>query len=205
MGIAPMGEAPMEMPPWHPHERGALLNTMAEREMAGGDGAGSAVPGREGFATAPATAPAPATGARAPARPSTAAWLAGLSGLPHALAGPELGPLQLAWLGDAVWELHQRLRQCQRPGRSADLHRAVVAAVRADAQALALEQLEPLLREQELDWVRRGRNRAGRGPRAGEAGVYGRATGFETMVGWLFLQNPSRLAELLDQLEENAR
>lgn len=149
----------------------------------------------------------PARSPRAKARSgrSTAAWLAGLSGLPHALAGPELGPLQLAWLGDAVWELHQRLRQCQRPGRSADLHRAVVAAVRADAQALALEQLEPLLSAAELDWVRRGRNKAGRGPRAGEAGVYGRATGFETMVGWLFLQNPSRLAELLDQLEENAR
>ena len=142
--------------------------------------------------------------ARATSGRNTAAWLAGLSGLPHANAGSELGPLQLAWLGDAVWELHQRLRQCQRPGRSADLHRAVVAAVRADAQALALEQLEPLLTEPELDWVRRGRNRAGRGPRAGEA-VYGRATGFETMVGWLFLQNPSRLAELLDQLEEKAR
>ena len=170
---------------------------MAEREMAEGDRAGSAIPASEALAASP--------GPKAAAGQSTAAWLAGLSGLPHALAGPELGPLQLAWLGDAVWELHQRLRQCQRPGRSADLHRAVVAAVRADAQALALEQLEPLLRDQELDWVRRGRNRAGRGPRAGEAGLYGRATGFETMVGWLFLQNPSRLAELLDQLEENAR
>ncbi|HBH74231.1 MAG TPA: ribonuclease III, partial [Synechococcales bacterium UBA10510] len=27
----------------------------------------------------------------------------------------ELGPLQLAWLGDAVWELHQRLRHCRQP------------------------------------------------------------------------------------------
>ena len=165
--------------------------------MIEGEGAASPISGSDVVADCP--------GAKAPSGPSNAAWLAGLSGLPHAMAGPELGPLQLAWLGDAVWELHQRLRQCQRPGRSADLHRAVVAAVRADAQALALEQLEPLLSDQELDWVRRGRNRAGRGPRAGEAGVYGRATGFETMVGWLFLQNPSRLAELLDQLEENAR
>ena len=115
----------------------------------------------------------------------------------------ELGPLQLAWLGDAVWELHQRLRHCRQPGRSADLHRAVVAAVRADAQAVALDSLEQrgLLREEELEQVRRGRNRAGRGPRRGESGTYGRATGFETMVGWLFLRNPSRLAQLLDQLE----
>ncbi len=117
--------------------------------------------------------------------------------------GTELGPLQLAWLGDAVWELHQRLRRCRAPGRSADLHRSVVAAVRADAQAAALEllQRDGLLSQEELELVRKGRNRAGRGPRKGEAGTYGRATGFETMVGWLFLQNPSRLAQLLAHLE----
>jgi len=114
----------------------------------------------------------------------------------------ELGPLQLAWLGDAVWELHQRLRRCRRPGRADDLHKAVVAEVKADAQAAVLERLEPHLSDLERDLVRRGRNRAGRGPRRGEASVYGKATGFETMVGWLFLQNPARLAELLDRLEE---
>lgn len=76
--------------------------------------------------------------------------------------------------------------------------------MRADAQAAALAWLESrgALSQEELELVRRGRNRAGRGPRNGEAGTYGRATGFETMVGWLFLQNPSRLAQLLDQLED---
>lgn len=139
----------------------------------------------------------------APSRPpefqATAAWLATL---PIQAPRTELGPLQLAWLGDAVWELHQRLLRCREPGRSNDLHREVVAAVKAQAQARALERLQPLLKEEELDLVRRGRNRAGRGPRRGEAGLYGLATGFETMVGWLFLQNPQRLAWLLDQLIE---
>ncbi|TWB95157.1 ribonuclease-3 family protein [Synechococcus sp. Ace-Pa] len=116
--------------------------------------------------------------------------------------GSELGPLQLAWLGDAVWELHQRRRYCRQPGRSDSLHRSVVEEVRAEAQAGALERLEPLLSAAERDWVRRGRNRAGRGPRRGDPAVYGRATGFETMVGWLFLRNPGRLAQLLDQLEQ---
>ena len=116
----------------------------------------------------------------------------------------QLGPLQLAWIGDAVWELHQRLRHGARPGRSDDLHRAVVADVRADAQSrfLALLEDRELLDAQELDWVRRGRNSAGRGPRRADAAVYGRATGFETMVGWLFLNNPARLAELFDHLEQ---
>ena len=116
----------------------------------------------------------------------------------------KLGPLQLAWIGDAVWELHQRLRHGAKPRRSDDLHRAVVADVRADAQSRFLSWLEDreLLDDQELDWVRRGRNSAGRGPRRADAAVYGRATGFETMVGWLFLNNPARLAELFDHLEQ---
>ncbi|CAI8161827.1 MAG: Mini-ribonuclease 3 [Prochlorococcus sp.] len=113
-----------------------------------------------------------------------------------------LGPLQLAWLGDAVWELHQRLRHCDQPGRSGDLHRAVVAEVKATAQAEALQCLDPHLSDLEKDLVRRGRNKAGRGPRRGDAASYGKATGFETLVGWLFLQNPARLAQLLDRLDE---
>ena len=115
----------------------------------------------------------------------------------------ELGPLQLAWLGDAVWEMHQRLRRCQKPGRSKDLHIAVVSEVEAAAQSKALEVLDPYLSPIEKDLVRRGRNKAGRGPRKGDAAVYGKATGFETMIGWLFLKNPQRLARLLDRLEES--
>ncbi|BEV36380.1 ribonuclease III domain-containing protein [Synechococcus sp. M16CYN] len=115
----------------------------------------------------------------------------------------QLGPLQLAWIGDAVWELHQRLRHGSRPGRADALHKAVVAYVRADAQSAVLAWLEKegLLYDNELDLVRRGRNSVGRSPRRVEASVYARATGFETMVGWLFLNNPVRLAELFDQLE----
>ena len=118
------------------------------------------------------------------------------------LSDKDLGPLQLAWLGDSVWELHQRLRHCRSPGRSQELHLSVVAEVKADAQDKALKRLQPYLTESEMDLVRRGRNKAGQGPRKGEAAIYGRATGFETMIGWLFLKNPLRLAELLDRLEE---
>ena len=128
-----------------------------------------------------------------------------IRGHPHSPGSSDLGVLQLAWLGDAVWELHQRLRHCQQPGRSDDLHRAVVAEVRADAQAIALQRLEPWLEEEEKALVRRGRNRAGRGPRSADAATYGQATGFETMVGWLFLHNPDRLAQLLDQLESTGQ
>ncbi len=122
--------------------------------------------------------------------------------LPASTADDNLGVLQLAWLGDAVWELHQRLRHCQRAGRSDDLHRAVVAKVKAEAQALALQQLDPLLHNNERDLVRRGRNRSRGSCRGCSAATYGQATGFETMLGWLFLRNPQRLAELLDHLDK---
>ena len=114
----------------------------------------------------------------------------------------ELGPLQLAWVGDAVWEMHQRLRRCHKPGRSKDLHIAVVAEVKAAAQAKALLELDPYLSFLEKDLVRRARNKAGRGPRNCNAAIYAKATGFETMIGWLFLKNPQRLAQLLDRLDE---
>jgi ribonuclease-3 family protein len=102
--------------------------------------------------------------------------------------GVQPGPAQLAWLGDAVWELHQR-------------HRRTVSLVRAEAQSAALAQLEPDLLPEELELVRKGRNAAGRGPKRSDPGVYGRASGFETMVGWLFLNNPARLEQLLSRLE----
>lgn len=122
--------------------------------------------------------------------------------MPTLAAEADLNTLQLAWLGDAVWELHQRLQSCEGPGRPCDLHNQVVAKVRAEAQALALERLKPHLRPGEQSLVRRGRNRAGRGSRHQDAALHGQATGFETMVGWLFLKDPRRLAELLDQLEK---
>ncbi|MCP9899184.1 ribonuclease III [Cyanobium sp. Cruz CV13-4-11] len=125
-----------------------------------------------------------------------------MASVPSQVPATPLATAQLAWLGDAVWELHQRLRHCRQPARAADLHLAVVAEVQAEAQAEALRRLDPLLSEAERRVVLRGRNQAGRGPRRGAPRAYGQATGFETMLGWLFLQDPRRLAELLDHLEK---
>ena len=64
---------------------------------------------------------------------------------------------------------------------------------------------------QPTDWAFSGhRNHAhylakGGNLKAMIAEIYGKATGFETMVGWLFLQNPSRLAQLLAELEDAYR
>ena len=114
----------------------------------------------------------------------------------------DLGALQLAWLGDAVWELYQRRRFCKQPAKGQDLHLSVVSLVKAEAQARSLENLESSLTDIERKLVRRGRNRVGRGTRKVNIAIYGKATGFETLIGWLFLKNPNRLAQLLDRLEK---
>ena len=113
-----------------------------------------------------------------------------------------LGPLQLAWLGDAVWEMHQRLRYCSSPMRSKDLHNAVVNEVNASNQARVVKEIEPFLTEIEKDFLRKGRNKASKGPKNVDAATYAIATGFETIVGWLFLKNPKRLADLFDLLDQ---
>ena len=44
----------------------------------------------------------------------------------------EIGVIQLAWLGDSVWELHQRLRHVHFPLKSKELHISVVNEVKAN-------------------------------------------------------------------------
>ena len=86
--------------------------------------------------------------------------------------------------------------------RSRDLHNAVVKEVNAISQARAIREIEPYLTETEKDFLRKGRNKAGKGPKNVDAATYAIATGFETIVGWLFLKNPNRLADLFDLLDQ---
>ena len=86
--------------------------------------------------------------------------------------------------------------------RSKDLHNAVVKEVNASSQAIAIKKLEPFLTDIEKSFLRKGRNKAGKGPKNVDAATYAIATGFETILGWLFLKNPNRLADLLDLLDQ---
>ena len=115
----------------------------------------------------------------------------------------EIGVIQLAWLGDSVWELHQRLKFVHLPLKSKDLHLSVVNEVKAKAQSESLSQIEPLLNSYEIDLIRRARNKTKRYPKSVDPTIYSRATGFETLIGWLFLKDPKRLSKLFDYLEIN--
>ncbi len=113
----------------------------------------------------------------------------------------EIGVIQLAWLGDSVWELHQRLRHVHFPLKSKELHLSVVNEVKAKSQSKSLSQIEHLLNENEIDLIRRARNKTKRYPKSSDPTIYSRATGFETLIGWLFLKDPQRLSTLFEYLE----
>ncbi|MGK7908546.1 MAG: Mini-ribonuclease 3 [Synechococcus sp.] len=108
-----------------------------------------------------------------------------------------ISPAALAYLGDAVYELHVRRLLLEPPRRTQDYHRAVVGRVRATAQANVLDALADSLSAEEQAIVQRGRNQCGRIPRNVEPQTYQQASGFEALLGYLYLSNPLRLAKLL--------
>ena len=109
--------------------------------------------------------------------------------------------IQIAWLGDSVWELHQRLKYVHFPLKSKELHLSVVNEVKAKSQSKSLSQIEHLLNVNEMDLIRRARNKTIRFPKSSDPSIYSRATGFETLIGWLFLKDPQRLSKLFEYLE----
>ena len=113
----------------------------------------------------------------------------------------EIGVIQLAWLGDSVWELHQRLRYVHFPMKSKELHLSVVNEVKAISQSKSLSEIEHLLNAKEMDLIKRARNKTKRFPKSSNPSIYSRATGFETLIGWLFLKDPQRLSTIFEYLE----
>ena len=115
--------------------------------------------------------------------------------LPH---GQLPGSLELAYLGDTVYDLYVRRRLVVTGGRMKDLHRAAVSQVRASAQSEALTRIESILTEEEQGVVRRARNAKQSVPKSATPGEYHRATAFEALLGFLYLLGRyERLEEIL--------
>lgn len=112
----------------------------------------------------------------------------------------QLSPAVLAYVGDAVYELFVRTqlidRGVRRPGQ---LHRQAVELVRAEAQARFVQEILPELAEDERELIRRGRNsKAGHVPKGVDPIVYRYSTGFEVLLGYLYLRGrQERLREIL--------
>ena len=99
------------------------------------------------------------------------------------------GPLELAYIGDCVYELYFREREVSAsPAKVGAHHTAVVAFVSAPAQARAVAALLPTLSEPERAAFNRGRNVSHKSiPHGASDEEYRAATGLECLIGWLWL------------------
>ncbi len=108
-------------------------------------------------------------------------------------------PLALAHIGDSVYEQIIRTIVISKGNVSPNrLHKATVKYVNAKTQALIITKIMDLLSEDELNQFRRGKN-SSPGHKAKNSGLseYLKATGFETLVGYLYMTNQySRILEL---------
>ena len=117
----------------------------------------------------------------------------------------EMGSLELAYLGDAVYELEVRAFLASGgSGAIGELNRKALSFVTASAQAKAALAVLPFLREDETAVFRRGRNAHPRSvARHNDPGEYALATGLEALFGWLYLGGEEeRIRELFARCRE---
>lgn len=109
-------------------------------------------------------------------------------------------PLALAYIGDAVYDLLIRTEIVAKGNWQVNkYHRQVSEIVKAQAQSQLIQSLMEELTEEERDVYHRGRN-ANSYTKAKNAsmGDYHRATGFEALIGYLYLtEQYARIAELI--------
>lgn len=108
----------------------------------------------------------------------------GGKGFPH---GQTPGALELAFVGDSVFDLYVRSALVRKGGRIRDLHKTAVSCVNAHAQAESLAKIEGLLTEEEAGVVRRARNARQTPTKNADAGEYHQATALEALIGYLYL------------------
>lgn len=109
------------------------------------------------------------------------------------------GSLEMAYLGDTIYDLYVRSHLLQRGGKVNTLHKNAVKLVCAHAQSQALNRVLPTLTEQEADVVRRARNVHQYPPRNADPAEYHQATALEALIGYLYITGRAdRLNEVLE-------
>ncbi len=110
------------------------------------------------------------------------------------------GSLELAYLGDSLYDLYVREHLVARGGRVRALHREAISLVCAHAQSEALLRIMDALSDVERDVVRRARNAHQSPPKNADAGEYHHATALEALVGWLYVTGQrDRMNEILQK------
>lgn len=114
--------------------------------------------------------------------------------------------ITLAYLGDAIYEVYIREKMIKEaPLKVEQLQKKAINYVSAKAQAKILSNLidTNALTDEELDIVKRGRNyKRSSHPKNTDIITYKLSTGFETLIGYLYLSGKNtRLREILELIE----
>lgn len=113
----------------------------------------------------------------------------------------QLNGVALAYIGDAVYEVFIRKTLIDRGLTKVDrLHKEAIKYTSAKGQIIALEKIFEGLSEEEVNVFKRGRNsNSGRKPKNTELSVYKQATGFEALIGYLYIsEKKERLETILN-------
>ena len=111
----------------------------------------------------------------------------------------EVSSLALAYLGDAVLEIHIR-EYVIRMGKTKidQLHRSAVKFVNARSQSKVYDSMQDILTDEELTIIRKGRNAKKNIPKNVDMVDYRKSTGVEALLGYLFLKGDNeRINELV--------
>ncbi len=114
-----------------------------------------------------------------------------------------LSPLNLAFIGDTVFDLFVRERLVCEANRPVNkLHKEATKLVKAQAQAVSAQKILPMLTEDEMSVFKRGRNaHTNHKAKNASEGDYHYATAMEALFGYLYLSGEiGRLRELFEAI-----
>ncbi len=115
--------------------------------------------------------------------------------------------ITLAYLGDAIYEVYVREYLIRKGIAKVDLlQKEAIKYVSAKNQCKILNSLieKGILSEEEIEIVKRGRNYNREShPKNTDVITYKMSTGFEALVGYLYLENRQRLDEIINYILED--
>ena len=116
----------------------------------------------------------------------------------------QLNPVTLAFIGDAAYEIFVRayLVDKNRQMSVHKLHIEAISFVKAHCQSEFMKRIEEMLNEEEMSIFKRGRNaKSSTVPKNADVQEYRMATGFEALLGFLYLtEQNDRLNHFLNAI-----
>lgn len=114
--------------------------------------------------------------------------------------------ISIAYLGDAIFEVYIRESLIKKGiAKVEDLTKEATKYVSAKGQATILKNLldDNYFTDEELDIIKRGRNyKRSSHPKHTDIITYKYSTGFEALIGYLYLSNKQeRLSQILNKIE----